>query len=505
MKCSFLKKTASLVLVFSMVLSSFASFPHRAQAVLPVVETGPQLFQSILNTINTTFDVSKNSILDGIAWGVAKTAIRSMTRSLVTWINSGFEGSPAFATNFREELLRTGDRAVANFLDAVAEGACREDEQVIQNEDGTETPRDCTIIYSPWLETAAVAAVAAYYVATEPELITERLRYRLHETLQNDRAFLAGDFSQGGWRGWYEVTQNRANNPFGTALEVRSELQAAVDDAISDLTTELGWNDGFFSWKTCARRAEPTQDEEGSPVQGECLEEGPTQTPGGLIEDQLATSFGSDIDQLEIADEINEVISALVGQMINQVFGGQGGLFGASDPRPGRPSFRNNTAPEQTINNSLSAQFIANLGRQERQIETNRTNWTTVRDAALRAQTALSTCEEINTPERQAQVQGAIQTTEGALSRAQTALAEVSRIRLEAEASQRQPRGSAPITELSNAYTAFLASEAGSRLAEDTANALQESRTTQESNSLLVQMQNIEQEAQTRCRIRTNE
>ena len=39
---------------------------------------------------------SKELILDGIAWYVIKLAIAQITRSIVNWINSGFEGAPTF-------------------------------------------------------------------------------------------------------------------------------------------------------------------------------------------------------------------------------------------------------------------------------------------------------------------------------------------------------------------------------------------------------------------------
>ncbi len=41
----------------------------------------------------------KDSCLDGIAFAIAKMVLRSMTRSIVNWINSGFQGDPLFLTD----------------------------------------------------------------------------------------------------------------------------------------------------------------------------------------------------------------------------------------------------------------------------------------------------------------------------------------------------------------------------------------------------------------------
>ena len=54
----------------------------------------------------------QKQVVDAIAWTVAKTAVQSLTQSIVNWINSGFEGSPAFVTDLENNL--------GNLSDAVA-------------------------------------------------------------------------------------------------------------------------------------------------------------------------------------------------------------------------------------------------------------------------------------------------------------------------------------------------------------------------------------------------
>ena len=64
---------------------------------------------------------------------------------------------------------------------------------------------------------------------------------------------------------------------------------------------------------------------------GECIKYGPTKTPGSVIESQLSNVLGSGLRQLELADEFDEMVGALVGQMVKNVVFGAQGLF-QSDP-----------------------------------------------------------------------------------------------------------------------------------------------------------------------------
>ena len=57
-------------------------------------------------------------------------------------------------------------------------------------------------------------------------------------------------------------------------------------------------------------------------------------TPGKVISEQLNKALGAGQDQLVAADEINEVISALIGQLANQALMGTAGLLGLT-PRTG--------------------------------------------------------------------------------------------------------------------------------------------------------------------------
>ena len=114
------------------------------------------------------------------------------------------------------------------------------------------------------------------------------------------------------------MTQNDSNNPYGAYLEAQIELDARIAKALGIQSQQLNWNSGFLSWSECRKVHEGT---------GKCLERGPVQTPGKVIESQLEGVLGSGVRQLELADEFDELVSALFVQLLKQVVFGVKGLF----------------------------------------------------------------------------------------------------------------------------------------------------------------------------------
>ncbi len=93
------------------------------------------------------------------------------------------------------------------------------------------------------------------------------------------------------------------------------------------------------------------------------------ETPGSIIENQLGITTTSPLRQLELADSINEIVSALMGQLVNHILGG-GGLSGASQPSSGGGS----SALDQATDPSQYSQATTNAAQGfSTQITTTRT------------------------------------------------------------------------------------------------------------------------------------
>ncbi len=340
----------------------------KAHAQIVTVEANPVMLANIFATSIATFDqtfISK--VLNGLAWTVAKAAIQSMTKSIVNWINSGFNGSPAFETDMKESLLRLGDGVAQNFLTQLA------------NE---------SAVHSPFMDNLITNVGAGYYLYTGRDALKTRLRYTLAESAADDKAFLAGDFQQGGWNAWFSAFMEPANNPYGAQMIASQELASAISNKATAYTQELGWGSGFLSWKgDCIKDSDGTTAV--ALAQIDKCQDYAIKTPGSVIEQTLIPNLNSPLHQLEIADSINEIVGALAQQLVSKVLGG-GGLGGVSQPTQGggRSYLDQSTDSSQTNSSSLSSGFAQSITSSKSQVEGYRFNWQALSAAANGAKDA---------------------------------------------------------------------------------------------------------------------
>jgi hypothetical protein len=238
--------------------------------------------------------------LDTVAVILAKTTLKKLTAKTVNWINSGFEGNPGYIQNPKQFFLDIGDETASQFLS-----------QAGVNQ-----------LCSPFSAQVRLALVKNY-INDDSNNFTCSL-----DILRNNYNAFTSDFTQGGWKGWFEITQNPQNNPYGAFLEARNSLSVQVNTQEDRTQKELDLSGGFLNLKRCPRGGSYTD------TRGEvlCSVEEETVTPGVVINEQLTKALGSGWGKLEAADEINEVITALVTQLVDQVAGKASGLFGSSEP-----------------------------------------------------------------------------------------------------------------------------------------------------------------------------
>lgn len=392
-----ISKRVVVGVLFSAVLSVSIGIPGNVpQARAQMIVNDPPataLLTGIATAAGTSaaVDVEQGLItkaLNALAWTVAKVAIQSMTKSIVNWINSGFEGSPAFETDLNSSLRKLGDGVAQGFLT-----------QIINDE----------AVHSPFIDSLVTKVGAAYYLYSSKDAISAQLRYTLAETSPNPQAFQAGDFSQGGWNAWFSSFQNPANNPYGAQMIASQALANQVSVAANQRVAELAWGKGFLSWKgdcikgNISKDASTLMNEVGatgkaaetayvsslSDAEG-CLER-ETKTPGSVIESALIANVNSPLHQLELADSINEIVGALAQQLVSKVIGGEG-LSGVSKPSQGggRSSLSLATDPSQYSGSvtGVSDGFVSGLSTTKAKTETYKAAWQKIKAAALTAKNA---------------------------------------------------------------------------------------------------------------------
>jgi len=242
--------------------------------------------------------------IPGLAWDTlaiiaAKQIIEQVVDSTISWINSGFEGNPAYVTNPGRYFGDIADGIAGGFI----EGS------------------DLAFLCSPFQAQIKLSLARVY---TQPR----QFQCTLTDVVENIEDFY-GDFSKGGWDAWFSMTQNSTNNPYGAYLEAKLELDSRIANALNIKDKQLQWDSGFLAYSECLEENpgpfHPAHDE--GKAEGECLQRGETKTPGKVIESQLENVLGTGLKQLELADEFDELVGELVSQLLQQAVFGVKGLF----------------------------------------------------------------------------------------------------------------------------------------------------------------------------------
>ncbi|KND46891.1 MAG: hypothetical protein AB199_00465 [Parcubacteria bacterium C7867-004] len=414
---TFSQRIIASVLGLSILISvGTVSLPQKANAGLPVIDV-TNLVQNTVSAFADAAGKTKEFVLDTLAWQVIELARKSLVKSLVNWINSGFQGSPAFVTDLKHNLRGVGDAVVSRFFTELS------------NQD---------IATTPFQDRILDGARLAYYLSTSPESFYTKYPYTLNQVSEDDRAFLQGEFTKGGWNAWISSTLNPQNNPYAAEMALNRFITGEVEEATGNRLQEFSWNRGFMQWRGDCKTAPTTTtsnvelrtigsglsvDENGNATgnlsetktvslaqQDDCYDYA-VKTPGSVIHEQLNKTLGSNIDKIVTADELNEIIGALMNQLMGQLLGsdGGGGLSGSSRPSSGGgvSPLDQATSPTQTndVTKSLGERFEETLTEQRRNISDFNAGWTRLRDAAegVRSRcpgTALTLGSESLTPDQ---------------------------------------------------------------------------------------------------------
>lgn len=341
-----MKKTAhivGLVLLTAFVgVSVFGVFtPPKAEAVVSMgaclaarlaeggtaagkVALGALAFVGVAAPLNAEVDAEAGAgtslvqcFLRGFAVIIGRTLLHTFTQSIVNWINRGFEGEPSFVTDLGGFFTDVADQTFGQAIEQVAPLLCE-----------------------PFRFDLRLA------LGLQASLNTEQtIRCRLSDVVGNlegsYQGFVGGDFRQGGWSRFINVTGVPQNNPYGAYLATQNYIGARIVTASGREQKLLDFGKGFKSWRPCKVKGDPYSavDKKGAPIMkdgqplvrtGPCKEYGEIRTPGSVIVDQANESLKTTLDELEVAQDIDAVVGALINQLLVKTMTGIGGLLGAS-------------------------------------------------------------------------------------------------------------------------------------------------------------------------------
>ncbi len=250
---------------------------------------------------------------------MVRSLLNTFTAQTISWINSGFKGSPLYVTNPQGFLNDIADQTIGQYIDSlggIGSIVCG--------------PFDLQLRLSLNLEFGAGGGYQ------------QEIGCRLSDIQQNvQRAFTGGSFGSNGWNNWIQLTSVPQNNIYGAYLKASNSLDVAIAGRQIINLEQIAWGKGFLS------SVDP--------------ETGEISTPGSLIEDQLSNTLGEEVRRVGLAKDIDAILGALVNQLINQVMGAAG-LGGASKrPSGGGPSAverARNSNPETYITDNTRTQAL---------------------------------------------------------------------------------------------------------------------------------------------------
>ncbi len=373
-----LKRVGAFLAGATLFMSAFLAAPPRAHALFGAADIvfDPGAFVQMLvdwglQTVQQQLGdqtVIKEYVLDTIARFAAQAAIQSMTKSMTNWASSGFEGAPAFETDFRNSMLRIGDTVADDFVEQLRTG---------------------NAVKSPFSTRIAQSVKDNYYRTTGPKAFENAAKYTLDKTCADHEAFLKGDFAACGFTSWNSMWLNPANNPIGSQLLAEDELTRQITSTVANEERVLDWGQGFLSWKgdcTAYGTAVALNQDPSVPLhdKDECISN-TIETPGSLISN-TANKYLVDagIDFSVNADELNEVIGNFFANLVQDtLFGDEGGLASA-----GRYERADKLEPPANAINALRQ----SVDNQRPKLDQYKRDWDTILDVARSAKAHLEDC-----------------------------------------------------------------------------------------------------------------
>ena len=254
-------------LAASIAKKGFAKFAEKTSSALANATLVPVYIPGLETKEVGTFGGYGPSE-DGIAYCLVNSLIKAIADSTIDWINSGFKGNPVFVDDPSRLFKDLAEDTLNSFINSFGDGILCKD-------------------FSAEIKLA---------------LITKERPRRVYNCTYDDAKENIKRLKEDGvftFSAWDEVTRNPQNNKTGAFLTLDSNFLAIKQDRETGLEKEIGWGSGFLPWKD---KNDPNR----------------TISPGTAIQNWTEQKLNLADNRLVLADEFDEVIDALVDQLIKQ-------------------------------------------------------------------------------------------------------------------------------------------------------------------------------------------
>ena len=304
---------------------------------------------------------------------IVKQILQQLTLSVISWINSGFNGSPSFIQNPSKFFEGVGDQIAGKFLSSIsplAASLC--------------SPFNISVRISLALEMSG--GIKNQYTCTLSNMVKNTKNAIKGASING---FTAGDFRQGGWPAFLTLTTVPANNPNGAFLLAQSDLSAKIGQQVSLKQNFVLSANGFLSFEKCT---DDPEDYSGQGTGQDCE----VQTPGSAISATLNKSLGVPTDELELANDINAIINAAFSQLVLMALKGGLGAISGSNGTSNTAYVQQIQAEQNTNLQSVQTSTINNIQPYLDNAQQVTQNAQVGLNIVLAAQTALNKAQSCN-------------------------------------------------------------------------------------------------------------
>ena len=285
---------SSLESVASSATSQFDNinvFDTEANKKLDRLERASEAIKQSTESLN-----ANSTCIQSIGRLIIKMLLQKLTVSTVAWINSGFDGNPAFIQD------------PGRFFNDIAKNEILQFGLEIDNPELFPFGR-------AWMQNTALAFNNKFQ---------DNARYSLNELIQSTNPEFTAetfqqDFSQGGWNAWTAMTQVPANNPLGFKLmadnEIQRRLAGTTQSTAEQVHEALSQADGFLGDMRCVDPEGMTKQQSDDAIKAGNIEGTCKQweyvTPGKLVSEAATNVMGYQNNAYLNVEDLNDAVAAI--------------------------------------------------------------------------------------------------------------------------------------------------------------------------------------------------
>src|SRR3989338_3097602 len=297
--------------------SGLFDFMPGGSSGIPDITSLPPL-DSIMGGVANIFGGCDS--FDCIAWNISKAMLSAFSKQVVNWVqtagvsNTGLTGQALFVRDWDRYLLDAANAASNVFIQELqatqlCEPFVTELKKIFSAGGGFSIVAISGGGFGGGIFTGSGGSAP----------FNQLLNCNLNSVTTNFQLFF-DDFNNGGWNTWTNLISPEVN-PFSNYMTVMIEKESREARAVQAARLEAESSDGFLGVKQCTGIGTwgdfDFDIDEGSG--GFLGKDCPIVTPGILVEAEMRKVLESEVDQLNTADELDEILSVLLQQLLQGV------------------------------------------------------------------------------------------------------------------------------------------------------------------------------------------